>query len=224
MQGELDLLSPEEKIAALEKRIKEIEERLWCKECELPYGGVLSDRDLIRLIKSGRISIAPSPDLDIESEDSDLGTCKVDLHLGRQAMFIDPTQVRSLDLTQPAPDVYYHRANLQKNSEIVIPANTVIIVGTLETLELPDCIIGFLVGKSSLARRGLKVEGAPIFDAGWKSGPPVLELQNTSGVPVVAHFGQAICAMFFMHLSSPTLKGYTERARSTYRSQDGAKL
>ncbi|MBI4057815.1 dCTP deaminase [Candidatus Microgenomates bacterium] len=218
---ESEFRSPEERITALEHELKEIKGRLWCEQCEVPYGAVLSDRDLKRLIENGRVGINPLPNLEI-GKDSDLGTCKVDLHLGSEAMYIDPTKVASLDLSESIPEDYYEKVNLRKQ-RVIIPTNRVIIATTQERLKLPDDMIGILVGKSGNARRGLKVEGAPIFDAGFDTFP-MLELQNTSGLPLTARYGESICAMVFQHLSSPTLQGYAQRQGVKYSNQDGARI
>ena len=203
----------------MQERYSEILRRLWCEKCEVPYGATLSDRDIKRLVEQKRIIIDPQPDLD---DVSILGTCKIDLHLGREAMFIEPTEVGEFDLSEPIPEEYYRRVDLIKRG-LIIPSNRVVIAVTLEKLTLPDDIIGILVGKSGNARRGLKVEAAPVFDAGW-DGHPILELQNTSGIALRTRYGQPICAMYFQHLSSPALRPYAQSDGVRYRNQTRVQL
>lgn len=208
------------KISELEERLNLIEERLWCSNCQVPRGGEFSDRDIKRLIEEGRIKISPLPNLD---DPSILGTCKVDFHLGAEALILKSHRVSSVDFTKPIPVEYFDKVDLQKEGEIHIPANTLVIATTLEALALPDDIIARMEGKSSIARRGGAVHQAPLFDAGW-DGKPMMELHNIGGVTATAHYGQPICAFSFAHLSSPTLKAYAARDGVKYSIQQGAKV
>lgn len=219
--------SPEEKISLLEEEMKllrselhQLHENLWCQECKLPRGGQLSDRDIKRLITEGRIKINPLPNLD---DPSVLGTCKIDLHLGIEALVLDTTRVPFVDFSEPIPTEYFHKVDLRKVGKLYIAPNSVIVATTLEWVELPDDITGRLEGKSSIARKGGSVQAAPIFDAGF-AGHPMLELHNIGGVSVGAHFGVAICAMSFEHMTSETLLGYAKRDGVKYKIQEGARL
>lgn len=219
-QGELDLRSSGEKLQDLERELRELRENLWCVRCEVPRGAMLSDKDIKRLILQGVIKIDPLPNLE---DPAVLGTCKVDLHLGAEALILDTPRVAFIDFSKPIPEEYFRRMNLQTDGDLVIRPNEVIICVALEKVTLPDCLTGRLEGKSSIARKGGSVQAAPIFDAGW-SGCPMLELHNIGGVAAIAHYGQPICAMSFHHLSSPTLRGYAQRDGVKYASQTSARM
>lgn len=206
----------------LEQRIKELEERLWCLHCELPFGATLSDRDLKRLVENGRIGIDPCPDIDL-GPTSALGTCKVDLRLGDEALVIDATMLTSIELAGPIPEEYFRRIDVKRLGQVLIHPGDVVIATTLEKVVLPDDIVGRIEGKSSIARRGVSVQAAPLFDAGW-SGYPVLELHNIGKLAAVARWGGAICAMSFSHLSSPTLQPYATRDGVRYGVQRKAQF
>lgn len=224
---EINGYSPEEKMIFLEEQVQllrselhQLRENLWCPKCNLPRGGQLSDRDIKRLILEGRIKIDPLPNLD---DPSVLGTCKIDLHLGAEALVLDATRVSHVDFSKPIPAEYFHKVDLRQVGTLYIAPNSVIVATTLERVELPDDITGRLEGKSGIARKGGSVQAAPIFDAGW-SGYPMLELHNIGGVPVGAHYGVAICAMSFEHMTSEIFRGYAKRDSVRYRIQEGAKI
>lgn len=199
--------------------MQELLNRLWCSDCDVPYGaGMFSDVDIIKLVERGRIKFDPMPDLSFSSKDSDLGTCKVDLHLGREALVADPTKVKYLDLAEPIPEEYFTKFNIQNRSELIIKPGQVIIASTLEKVTLADDIYGRMEGKSGVARKGGAVQLAAVFDAGW-DGYPMMELHNITDTTLVAHFGNPICAMSFGHLSSKTLMPYNLR-NATYSVQD----
>lgn len=204
-------------VAELEARLEKIEKKLWCGACQVPYGATLSDRDIKRLVQGGRIRISPQPNLEA-GNGSDLGTCKVDLHLGSQALVIDATRMTHIDLSGPVPQEYFRRINVKKDGRLQIHPGDVVVATTRQKVRLPDDIIGRVEGKSSIARRGVSVQAAPLFDAGW-DGYPVLELHNIGKLAAVVGYGSPICAMSFSHLSSATLRPYATRDGVRYSVQ-----
>lgn len=215
--GELSLESLQRENAVLRSQLNELKEKLWCSECELPRGGQISDRDIKRLLLSKRIVIDPLPDLE---DPSILGTCKIDLSLGKTAKVLNPNKIPYIDFAEPIPEEYYDHFDVQKAGKLVLAANSVVIATTMEWVTLPEDISGRLEGKSGIARRKLGVEDAPVFDAGW-SGLPVLEL-FLKGHAGVLHYGQPICSMSFEHMTSPTLKEYAQREGVHYSTQTRA--
>lgn len=222
--------SPEEQIAELttivsflEERLMSIEERLWCPECQLPKGAMLSDKDIQRLVRQGRIRLEPLPNIEL-GEKSDLGPCKIDLHLGGDAIILDASQVANIDLNSgELPKGSHTSINIKRRGQVIIHPRKVVIASALECLTLPDDIAARMEGKSKFARRGIAVQIAPVFDPGW-DGKPALELHNIGEVAVVLPYGVPVCAMTFYHLSSPTLKGYARREGVRYAVQDKARF
>lgn len=210
--------APQEEIERLQSRVKWLEDRLWCQDCEVPMGAsMFSDRDIIRLIRNGRIKITPTPN--ISNLDGDLGTCKLDFHLGREALIPDSTKITHLDLSEPVPEEYFIKFDIQKRGKIVIAPGALVIASTLERLALADDLYARMEGKSSVARKGGAVQLAALFDAGW-DGYPMMELHNITSTPLIARFGNSICAFSFGHLSSLALKGYTKRGGVHYKVQE----
>jgi len=92
---------------------------------------------------------------------------------------------------------------------------------TLESITLPDDLVGWLDGRSSLARLGLMVHvTAHRIDPGW-SGNIVLEFFNSGKLPLALRPGMAIGAMSFETLSGPAERPYTKRKDAKYRDQSG---
>lgn len=207
----------EKRIAKLEKELQIFKSKVWCPHCEVPYGAMLSDRDIVRLIKKNRIKLKPLPNIKLGSG-SDLDTCKIDLHLGEEALLFDAVQVSHIDAREKLSDDYFRKLDIKKFGKITIHPGEVIVAVTLEWMTLPDDISSRMEGKSSLARKGLSVQAAPLFDAGW-DGRPILELNNVGKLPIIVHFGNPICAMSFTHLSSPTLKSFSSRVGARYKKQ-----
>lgn len=219
--------SLEEKVAFLEKRLIKVEQKFGeliehtcCTDCNLPLGAMLSDRDIMRLIEDRRIQIDPLPKL-VPEEGSALGTCKVDFRLGTSTRIYDTTKASLLKANLRTPEEYLREINLQIGEAMILNPGDVIIATTLERLRLPNDIVGRMEGKSSLARKGVHVHAAGLFDAGW-DGYPMMELQNVGRIAVELVCGMPVCAMSFTHLSSETLRGYVERG--TYKVQVKAQV
>jgi|SRR3989344_35576 len=176
---------------------------------------ILSDRDIKAKLDSGDIKITPMPDLGVA-----LGTMSVDFRLGHEFMVYKRTEQPYIDVRQP--DTLENLTELiRKNNDeaFTIHPGEFVLANTIERLEIPNDLAGRLEGKSSLGRLGIVIHStAGKFDPGFM-GNPVLELSNIGVVPVKLYPGMRICQFVFEELTSPTTKGYTERAGSKYKVQ-----
>ena len=181
-------MTTEQDVFRLQSELDGLYKKLWCQECDVPYGvAMFSDRDLLKLVEKGRIRFDPMPNLTVGNRDSDLGTCKIDLHLGKEALIADSTRVPYLDLSESIPEEYFTRIDIQKRGKLVVPPGSVIIATTLEKLTLADDLFSRMEGKSGVARKGGAVQLAAVFDAGW-DGYPAMELHNITNTPLIVHF------------------------------------
>ena len=95
---------------------------------------------------------------------------------------------------------------------------------TLEHVTIPDNLVGWLDGRSTLARLGLLVHlTAHRIDPGWR-GNIVLEFYNASDRPLILMAGLHIGAISFEQLRGDVLRPYRSRVDSTYKNQTGAVL
>ena len=87
---------------------------------------------------------------------------------------------------------------------------------------MPDNIVGWLDGRSSLARLGLMVHvTAHRIDPGW-SGNIVLEFFNSGKLPLALKPMMKIGALSFELLSQAAEKPYNARQDAKYKGQMGA--
>jgi dCTP deaminase len=182
----------------------------------------LSDQDIFAAVESGRIGISPMP------PESAIAGLSVDLRLADRFQAFSNNSVPYLDLSGD-------RSALQRNidrimsREILIEGDDALFIhpgelvlgSTLESLSIPDDLVGWLDGRSSLARLGLMVHvTAGRVDPGWE-GQVVLEFYNNGKLPLALKPGMIICALSFEMLSSPALKPYSQRKDAKYRNQRG---
>ncbi len=178
---------------------------------------VLSDRDIKKALKMGKIKITPTPELKVQ-----LGSCSIDLRLGNifrvfeysKSPYIDPSQKDySNEITK--------EVKIKNGEHFVIQPHDFVLAMTLEKVTIADNLMGRLEGRSSLGRLGLVVHStASIFDPGW-DGNPVLELGNLGRIAIRLTSGMRICAMTFEELSSRSEVPYAKKKFAKYRFQDG---
>ncbi len=169
---------------------------------------ILSDFDLQAYISSGRLVIRPfTPEIIRENG--------VDLRIGPQIARL----VRSdelLDTGDAEANVESHYIIESGESFIIKPYEKVLLT-TLEYIELPSDIMGFVELRSSFARLGLLMPPT-IIDAGFK-GNITLEIEG-SAFPVKLYRGQRFAHVIFAKTLNPVERPY----RGRYQGQRGVTL
>lgn len=178
---------------------------------------VLSDVDIRRALDEGRIKLDPFPDLDVQ-----LGPCSIDLRLGPEFRVFEHSRCAFIDVASSFnADDLMRTVEMPEGAPFVMQPGEFVLAASVETIELPDDLLGRLEGRSSLARIGIIVHGtAPRFDPGWR-GKAVMELGNIGRMPVLLRAGMAICSMTFEQLTSPAASPYRIHRNNKYLDQAG---
>jgi len=182
----------------------------------------LSDRDIVAALNAGRIGIEPRP------EDRVVSGVSVDLRLGHRFRVFSSHTIPYIDLSgsreqvdQAVEKVMGDEVFISDRETFVLHPGELALGVTLESITLPDDLVGWLDGRSSLARLGLMVHvTAHRIDPGW-SGNIVLEFFNSGKLPLALRPGMAIGAMSFETLTGPAERPYTKRDDAKYRGQSG---
>lgn len=183
----------------------------------------LSDKDIEQCLTSGKIDIQPQPD------SSMISGVSVDIRLGNEFRVFKEHTAPFIDLSGPKEEMQ-KAMNSVMSDEIFIedgdafflhPGELALAV-TYESVTLPDDIVGWLDGRSSLARLGLMVHvTAHRIDPGW-SGQIVLEFFNSGKLPLALRPKMTIAALNFETMSSSALRPYNKRVNAKYKDQKGA--
>lgn len=179
---------------------------------------VLSDRDIKKYIKEGKIKINPKPNFRKQ-----LGPCSLDLHLGNVFKIFKQTDYPYLDLKRKVDfNDLMEEIKIKDDAPFILQPRAFVLTATKEEFSLSDDIIARLDGRSSLARIGVVVHlSAARFDPGWE-GKAVMELGNLGSMPVVLYAGVTrICALTFEQLSSSTTEPYSKSPKRKYINQNG---
>lgn len=182
----------------------------------------LCDSDIIAALNQERLRIEPRPD------DRVVSGVSVDLRLGHRFRVFSSHTIPFIDLSgsreqvnQAVEKVMGDEVYVSEHETFVLHPGELALGITLESITLPDDLVGWLDGRSSLARLGLMVHvTAHRIDPGW-SGNIVLEFFNSGKLPLALRPGMAIGAMSFETLTGPAQRPYTKRDDAKYRGQSG---
>ncbi|MDN6229032.1 MAG: dCTP deaminase, partial [Enterobacterales bacterium] len=164
----------------------------------------LCDRDIEAWLDAGKLTISPRPPVDR------INGATVDVRLGNKFRVFRGHTAPYIDLSGPKAEVAEALERVMSD-EIILgeeeafflhPGELALAV-TLESVTLPADLVGWLDGRSSLARLGLMVHvTAHRIDPGWQ-GCIVLEFYNSGKLPLALRPGMPIGALSFEPLSGP---------------------
>ncbi len=183
----------------------------------------LCDRDIEVYLNSGKLKITPQPAL------SCINGATVDVRLGNQFRTFREHTTPYIDLSGPKEEVAAVLERVMSEEMILAEGDAfylhpgeLALAVTLESVTIPDDLVGWLDGRSSLARLGLMVHvTAHRIDPGWH-GQIVLEFFNSGKIPVALRPGMTIGALSFETLSGPAARPYNRRQDAKYKDQHGA--
>lgn len=178
---------------------------------------ILSDKDIKKALKRGRIKIKPRPDLAKQ-----LGSCSLDLRLGNSFRLFNYSKIPLFDTRKKKNTAEITKeVEVKKGEAFIIQPGELVLATTIEYLQLANDILGRLEGRSSLGRVGVIVHStAAVFDPGWR-GKVAMELGNLGRIPVALYPGMRICAMTFEEVSSEVETPYWKKKGAKYLNQKG---
>lgn len=182
----------------------------------------LCDRDIEVLLDTGKLLIVPRPPIER------INGATVDIRLGNQFRVFLGYTVACIDISGPKNEVsaaldraMSNEILLREGEAFFLHPGELVLAVTFESVTLPNNLVGWLDGRSSLARLGLMVHvTAHRIDPGWQ-GHLVLECYNSGKLPLALRSGMLIGALSFEPLSGPAVRPYNSRQDAKYRDQQG---
>ncbi|MBF0262060.1 MAG: dCTP deaminase [Magnetococcales bacterium] len=180
----------------------------------------LSDQDIQKALESGRIVIDPLP------PESCFGSFSIDVSLGNRFRTFRHVHMPYLDLADSksihsVSDACMEEIVLGDQERFFLHPGEFALGMTRERVGIGDDLVGWLDGRSSLARLGLMVHiTAHSIDPGW-DGHITFEFFNAGRLPLALHPGLRIGAISFETLSSPTTRPYGKKHGAKYHGQQG---
>lgn len=111
----------------------------------------------------------------------------------------------------PHNEMQYHEGTFQEY--IVIEPGKFILLASKEVLNIPNGILSFVQGRSSVARMAIQTEQAGLIDAGFH-GTITFEVFNQSEYPIKLYENMRIAQVYFFH---------AQVADQTYGKDKGSK-
>nr|VFK27215.1 MAG: dCTP deaminase [Candidatus Kentron sp. MB]VFK31044.1 MAG: dCTP deaminase [Candidatus Kentron sp. MB]VFK75496.1 MAG: dCTP deaminase [Candidatus Kentron sp. MB] len=182
---------------------------------------ILSDVDVLQRMEEGSIRIEPP----LVAEH--LGSMSLDLRLGRQFRTFRESFSPCIEigpsgkaLEFPMSDDLMEVREIGSDEPFYLHPDQLALGITMESITLGRDIVGFIDGRSSLARVGLMVNiTAHTIEPGWQ-GQITLEFANLGRVPLALYPGARICALRFEQLSSPARHSYDVKRSAKYLGQN----
>ncbi|MEZ5382626.1 MAG: dCTP deaminase [Microthrixaceae bacterium] len=176
---------------------------------------ILADASIRELIESGRLGLDPyDPDL--------VQPASVDVRLGTEFRVMRNSRLTHID-PATVDDALMEAVEVPEGEPFVLHPGEFALGHTLESMRLPDDVVGIVNGKSSLGRLGIQVHATAGFvDPGFQ-GVIVLELSNVATLPILLRPGMKVAQMVFQSLDRPAERPYGHpELGSKYQNQTGA--
>ncbi|MEV0144756.1 MULTISPECIES: dCTP deaminase [unclassified Nonomuraea] len=175
---------------------------------------LLSDRDILNEIDSGRLALEPF-DRDMIQPSS------IDVRLDRFFRVFENHRYPHIDPSTEQPDLT-RMVEPDGDEPFILHPGEFVLASTYEVITLPSDLASRLEGKSSLGRLGLLTHStAGFIDPGF-SGHVTLELSNVATLPIKLWPGMKIGQLCVFRLSSPAEHPYgSEKYGSRYQGQRG---
>jgi dCTP deaminase len=165
----------------------------------------LSDQDIIKMMKIGKIKITPF------SKDQ-LGAASVDLTLSNNwGIFKENYLGKTVDLNKTSFKKIIK--NIKSDTMILNPGE-MCLGKTREKISLSSDILATLEGRTRYARLGLTVHVTASLVQPGSSNHQVLEIVNLSPLRIILHEGMRISQISFHKLDTPTTKPYRKYGKA----------
>ena len=162
---------------------------------------ILSDNDIRKMLKAGKMKIAPL-------EDGQIGPASVDLTLSDEWYFFKDEfsrKIVDLDVTG-----FQEAFEMKKAKTITLKPGELCLGKTVERISLPEDVMGKLEGRSRYARMGVIIHTTSALVQPGSDNRQVLEIVNLAPFPIMLHSGMRLSQVVFERLESATGKPYAK--------------
>lgn len=185
------------------------------------FSPVLSDRTIIKYYKKGMLINSIIDPVQIQPNSVDLTVSNNYKVIKPNAFLSDPPSqlstngVRILNAIDPAATVGYTMDAF--GDYVVIGPGEFMLLASNEVLNIPNGIVAFVQGRSSVARMGIQTEQAGLVDSGFR-GTITFEVYNETKYPIKIYKGMRIAQVYFFK-SQRSDKVYGKDKGSKYSGQ-----
>jgi dCTP deaminase len=181
---------------------------------------ILSDRDIRARLAAGDLKIAPMLDERVQIQPA-----SVDLRLSSEFIVYRPGDVLCLDPRDPdSLSAAVERIAVVDGDSFLLSPGDFALGSTLETVSIPEDLVGQVDGRSSVGRLAVVVHAtAGLIDPGF-TGQITLELSNIGRIPVRLYPGMRIAQIVLLRMTSRAERPYGKERGSSYHGQSGPQV
>lgn len=177
---------------------------------------VLTKEDILRYVKDGKIVFKPGLDrFQVQAH-------SVDLRLGFTFLVPKSWHVTKAGREQLLMNYYdenrpeyFDIVELEKGQFFDLLPGEHILVSSLESVTVPEDLMGVMYPRSSTNRKGISVDLTGIIDSGYEGQLVIPIRNNTQHQTVRVYPGERFCQVVFQRLQKPT-----EPRKSRYHQRD----
>ncbi len=182
---------------------------------------VLSDKTIMKYYKKGKLieTLIKSDQIQPNSVDLTLGESfkKILSNDTMSDSYVSGGQLFTRDqiaFINPSKPIKYESG---ESKEFIIQPGEFLLLASYEILNIPNGIISFVQGRSSIARIGIQTEQAGLIDSGFR-GTITFEVYNETMYPIKLYAGMRIAQVYFFK-SQYSNKIYGMKKGSKYSNQ-----
>ena len=179
---------------------------------------VLSDKSIMRYNKRGLLIEGDINPVQLQPNSVDLtlaGTYKKLVNNYQNTRFINKDNV-SDGMVDIKNEIRYIGGEFTKHwyenrpNVYILEPGEFVLMASKEILNIPNGILSFVQGRSSIARLGIQTEQAGLIDAGFR-GTITFEVFNQTNYQIILYEGMRIAQVYFFK---------AQKAKSPYGSKD----
>lgn len=161
---------------------------------------VLSDRTILKYNKKGLL-------IEGELSKSQIQPNSIDLTLGNSWKKLKTNYVLvdgdMRNVINPKNEIKYDEGKFIPGTKstnglnyYILEPNEFVLMASKEILNIPNGILSFIQGRSSIARLGIQTEQAGLIDAGFR-GTITFEVKNETNEPIILYEGMRVAQVYF---------------------------
>ena len=185
---------------------------------------VLSDKTIMKYNKKGILIENPIQPVQLQPN-------SVDLTLSNSYKVLRTNEmINGRRLINPQREIRYKSGTFNIGNPgtklagmeyFILNPNQFCLLSSNEVLNIPNGILSFVQGRSSIARLGIQTEQAGLIDAGFK-GTITFEIFNQTSSPIILYSGMRIAQVYFFKAQYADKIYGSLASNNKYNSQSGA--
>lgn len=161
---------------------------------------VLSDKTIMKYNKKGLLIKLPISPSQLQPNSVDLTLGNTWKKLDHNFIYVHGSDMDNVVNPRCQPKYIEGRftpeGNNSDTSYYILEPNEFVLMASREVLNIPNGILSFVQGRSSIARLGIQTEQAGLIDAGFK-GTITFEVKNQSEYPIMLYEGMRVAQVYF---------------------------